>query len=254
MGGLNVQGQRRFEVIAREATREAPAAPFVLLDRGLRVRSVSTAYEHVTLRKHGELIGQFLFEAFPDDPNDAQASGTSHLTASFETAMRSGHTHNMQILRYDIPEPTAPDKFLPKVWSPSNSPLIDHGELVGVIHRCGEVISESEHALAAIARAIHAGDTWTGADVVHTLAAVSAVQTAGYSERQLALVTENEQLRRAIDTRDTIGQAKGMLMERFNIDASAAFSLLVRLSQNTNTRLVQIAHKLIELDHPPNSN
>jgi AmiR/NasT family two-component response regulator len=65
------------------------------------------------------------------------------------------------------------------------------------------------------------------------------------------LIAENEQLRHAIDTRDTIGQAKGMLMERFDIDAVGAFDLLVRLSQNTNTRVEQIARKLIEIDHPP---
>jgi AmiR/NasT family two-component response regulator len=45
-----------------------------------------------------------------------------------------------------------------------------------------------------------------------------------------------------------------MLMERFDVDANAAFSLLVRLSQNTNTRLEQVARKLIEIDHPPHSN
>jgi AmiR/NasT family two-component response regulator len=42
-----------------------------------------------------------------------------------------------------------------------------------------------------------------------------------------------------------------MLMERFNIDATGAFNLLVKLSQNTNTPVRQISCKLIEVDHPP---
>lgn len=46
---------------------------------------------------------------------------------------------------------------------------------------------------------------------------------------------------RAIATRDMIGQAKGMLMERFNIDADRAFGLLTRLSQETDTRVESIA-------------
>ncbi|UXA09381.1 ANTAR domain-containing protein [Mycobacterium sp. SMC-2] len=49
-----------------------------------------------------------------------------------------------------------------------------------------------------------------------------------------------------------IGQAKGTLVERFDIDAAAAFKLLVKLSQDTNARVEQIALRLLEVDHPPN--
>jgi len=128
--------------------------------------------------------------------------------------------------------------------------MFDHGELVGVVHRVEE-ISDSKHAFAAMTRAVDAGNSWARAELLHTFAAVSAVENARHSERQQALVAENQQLRHAIDTRDMIGQAKGMLMERFNIDANGAFDLLVRLSQNTNTRLEQIARNLVEIDHPP---
>lgn len=41
-----------------------------------------------------------------------------------------------------------------------------------------------------------------------------------------------KQFRSALASRDTIGQAKGMLMERFKIDASRAFGLLSKLSQS----------------------
>ncbi|WP_260737138.1 ANTAR domain-containing protein [Mycobacterium sp. SMC-2] len=66
------------------------------------------------------------------------------------------------------------------------------------------------------------------------------------------MVSQNEQLRRTIETRDMIGQAKGTLVERFDIDAAAAFKLLVKLSQDTNARVEQIALRLLEVDHPPN--
>ena len=41
-----------------------------------------------------------------------------------------------------------------------------------------------------------------------------------------------------------------MLMECFDVDTAAAFDLLVRLSQESNTRLERVAQKLVELDHP----
>jgi hypothetical protein len=58
------------------------------------------------------------------------------------------------------------------------------------------------------------------------------------------------QFRSAIANRDIIGQAKGMLMERFKMDATAAFELLRSMSQQTNTKLVEIADKVTKLDHP----
>ena len=59
-----------------------------------------------------------------------------------------------------------------------------------------------------------------------------------------------QQFRSALASRDLIGQAKGILMERFNIDAVAAFELLRRLSQDSNTRLTDIAERLIRTDPP----
>jgi hypothetical protein len=44
---------------------------------------------------------------------------------------------------------------------------------------------------------------------------------------------------------DTIGQAKGMLMERFKIDAAAAFGSLTRVSQESNTPVELISQRLL---------
>jgi GAF domain-containing protein len=56
----------------------------------------------------------------------------------------------------------------------------------------------------------------------------------------------DEQFKRALTSRDVIGQAKGMLMERYGVNAIQAFDLLRKLSQDSNTPLIQIAADLIE--------
>lgn len=66
------------------------------------------------------------------------------------------------------------------------------------------------------------------------------------------LVRREDQFREALASRDIIGQAKGMLMERFHIDGGAAFALLRSLSQQSNTKLVTLAQQLIALDYPWN--
>jgi GAF domain-containing protein len=59
------------------------------------------------------------------------------------------------------------------------------------------------------------------------------------------MVRRDEQFRSALASRDVIGQAKGMLMERFDIDALRAFELLKRLSQNLNTPLADVAQQVV---------
>jgi GAF domain-containing protein len=59
------------------------------------------------------------------------------------------------------------------------------------------------------------------------------------------------QLGEALASRDIIGQAKGMLMERHQISSDEAFTLLRKLSQQSNTRVAEIARRLVDAA-PPN--
>ncbi|MFD9701709.1 ANTAR domain-containing protein [Lentzea sp. NPDC059081] len=60
---------------------------------------------------------------------------------------------------------------------------------------------------------------------------------------RLAELDERRQgeLRRAIESRDVIGQAKGILMHQKGISADEAFDVLRRTSQHLNTKLIEIA-------------
>ncbi|WP_338081046.1 ANTAR domain-containing protein [Amycolatopsis nivea] len=54
------------------------------------------------------------------------------------------------------------------------------------------------------------------------------------------------EFRRAVDTRDVIGQAKGILMNREGLTAEEAFDLLRRTSQDLNVKLVEVARTLAD--------
>ena len=64
----------------------------------------------------------------------------------------------------------------------------------------------------------------------------------------LADASRAEQLRQAMVTRDRIGQAKGILMERHRITADQAFAVLAEYSQRTNRRLAEVAVTLLKQD------
>ena len=69
---------------------------------------------------------------------------------------------------------------------------------------------------------------------------------ATHAALALADVQRAENLRIALHTRDLIGQAKGILMERHRLTPDAAFNRLAAASQNSNRKLTVVAQRLVE--------
>jgi len=55
----------------------------------------------------------------------------------------------------------------------------------------------------------------------------------------------------AMNSRSLIGQAQGLLMERFNLDGDAAFSVLKRISQDSNRKLRDLAEEVVRTRELP---
>lgn len=80
------------------------------------------------------------------------------------------------------------------------------------------------------------------ADLGRLLAAHASVAVATAAERQ--------DFRTALEGRDVIGQAKGVLMEREGIPADQAFDILRRASQRLNVKLRDIAQQIASSPSP----
>ena len=61
----------------------------------------------------------------------------------------------------------------------------------------------------------------------------------------LATARREEGLKVAVDARHLIGQAQGLLMERYGLNADQAFAVLRRYSQDNNIKLKDVAQSLI---------
>lgn len=68
---------------------------------------------------------------------------------------------------------------------------------------------------------------------------------ASHAAIAYAAVQQMSGLVRKVETRQLIGQAQGILMERHKIDSLQAFEHLVRASQQSNTKLREVADRLI---------
>lgn len=242
-----VLDEHRFDELLASSAPESHAAS-MLLDRDLRIRGLNATYEAISLRDRKDMLGEYVFDVFPDDPDEPRASGSSQLAVSVESALRSNGTDTMPIVRYDIVDPATPDTFLTKLWTCTNTAVDDGAEVIGALHQVAEITSV-DAGLSALTRNIADGRAGDPADQQHVLAALAARARAD-QQNSRAMAIEIAQLHRALDTRDIIGQAKGMVMERFEVDAASAFDLLVRLSQTSNTSLADLARRLVEIDHP----
>jgi hypothetical protein len=68
---------------------------------------------------------------------------------------------------------------------------------------------------------------------------------AHHAATAISYAHEITQLKDAITTRGKIGQAVGMLMERYDLNDQRAFSLLTRLSQHRNVKLRLVAEEVL---------
>ncbi|CAN5336913.1 GAF and ANTAR domain-containing protein [soil metagenome] len=69
---------------------------------------------------------------------------------------------------------------------------------------------------------------------------------AAHAAAAVIAAQQEEQLQAALLTRDRIGQAKGIIMERYGVDDVRAFQMLRQLSQESNTKLTDVAQLVIQ--------
>ena len=82
---------------------EALPSPFLILTPALEVAAVNDAYLRATQRTRAELLGRYVFDAFPDNPADPQANGVRNLRASLQRVLDSRAADTMAVQKYDIP-------------------------------------------------------------------------------------------------------------------------------------------------------
>ena len=76
---------------------------------------------------------------------------------------------------------------------------------------------------------------------------------AAHAAAALVAHRREKELQTALMSRDRIGQAKGIIMERYKIDDVRAFEMLRRLSQESNTKLTELADQVIATIDTPDT-
>jgi signal transduction histidine kinase len=83
-------------------------------------------------------MGRGLFEVFPDNPDDPNATGMNNLRISLDRVLATRAADTMAVQKYDIRGPDG--TFQVKYWSPKNIPVLGaSGSIQYILHRVEDV-------------------------------------------------------------------------------------------------------------------
>jgi PAS domain S-box-containing protein len=89
------------------------------------ILGASDDYLAATLTERDALVGQYIFDAFPDNPNAPEADGVANVRASLEAVLATQQPHEMAPQHYDVPDPARPGHFVERHWKPRHTPVLD---------------------------------------------------------------------------------------------------------------------------------
>jgi formate hydrogenlyase transcriptional activator len=102
---------------------------------------VSDAYLRATMTQREDILGRGIFDIFPDNPDDPDASGVRNLRTSLQRVLRDKKPDTMAVQKYDIRKPESEGGgFEERYWSPVNAPVLGpECEVAYIIHRVEDV-------------------------------------------------------------------------------------------------------------------
>ncbi|HEY2506629.1 MAG TPA: PAS domain-containing protein [Streptosporangiaceae bacterium] len=128
------------EVDFAQVFRQLPI-PVLLVTPDLVIADANVAYLQVLSRTREELIGRDLFEAFPDNPADPEATGVRNIRDSMRRAMATGEPDTVAFQRYDVEVPGRPGVFEHRYWCPVIAPVVGPDGRVAFISACVEELT-----------------------------------------------------------------------------------------------------------------
>jgi signal transduction histidine kinase len=135
-----------------KALETAPDS-YIVVSPEFVILTASNAYLTDTLKRREDLVGRYLFDAFPDNPAAPDADAVRNWRASLELVIATGEPHQMAPQHYDVLDPQRPGHFVERHWLPRNTPVFDaQGQLSYLIHSSVNVTKEVQ-ARRALAQA-----------------------------------------------------------------------------------------------------
>lgn len=124
----------------RQLFEQSPGL-YLILSPDLYIIAATDLYLEATLTKREEITGMFLFDVFPDNPDDPETKAVDTMSASIRRVFETKAADSWSIQRHDVRVPDSEGGgFKEKYWRPVNSPLFDEkGEIKYILHSVDDV-------------------------------------------------------------------------------------------------------------------
>lgn len=140
-----------------QAVFAASPNAYMILDSGLRYVAANPAYLHETGSRLEDLLGRYIFDLFPHDPDDPDNAPARVLERSFARVLATGRPDHLALIPYRVPRLV--DGVLvdeDRQWSATHTPLKGPDGRVAYVLQHTVDVSEL-HALRSGAPASEAG-------------------------------------------------------------------------------------------------
>ena len=108
-----------------QALFRASPYPYLVMAPDLTIIGASGAYLRSVRRTEEDIVGRYVFEAFPADPDHPEATNLEEVRASLLRAMAKGEPDAPPFLRYAVPiETPAGRVFEERYWSTVHTPVM----------------------------------------------------------------------------------------------------------------------------------
>ncbi len=115
----------------------------LVLKPDFSIIAASESYLQATMIRREEVMGQNMFDVFPDNPADKHADGSVNLRASLNYVTEHLKPHRMALQRYDVRRPNG--VFEERFWLPLNTPVLNEaGELCCILHYAEDVTEDQK--------------------------------------------------------------------------------------------------------------
>lgn len=128
--------------------RHSPNA-YMLVDAQLRYVDANEAYLRVTGSTLDSLLGKYLFDAFPNDPEDPNNVPAQMLRASFERVLSTRQVDHLALIPYRVPAYPGGPLSETRYWSATHTPLLEGGEVAFILQHTVDVTQLHELKVVA---------------------------------------------------------------------------------------------------------
>ena len=115
--------------------------PYLVMATDLTIIDANDAYLRSVRRTKEQIVGRYVFDAFPENPDDTGSTNIGEVKASLETAIATKTAHTTPFLRFSVPvETDAGVVFEERFWNAVHTPALrDDGSVAFVYQNAIDV-------------------------------------------------------------------------------------------------------------------